>query len=626
MLQDAVVRLTTPGTDDRIRADKDFSIQQGVSLSSSGAMDGKKESPSRFRSLRDSVTHITKRLTEGETGVAQRNDEHVREVEKLRVQIQSMEDEIRRLYQSRYQLEQATNQNEKLVTTLQEAKAQIEALRAEVEKLTAPPSAYAIFSSLNADGTGNVYVSGRKMKVSLHPSIKGNAMRKGQEVVLNEALNVIEVKGFDVQGEVVRLKDVLEGNRALVTLHFDEEKVAELGDPLLAERLSAGDHLLYDPRSGYVVEKLPRSEAEELVLEEVPDVDYEHIGGLQHELEQVRDAVELPFLHTALFLEYKLSAPKGVLLYGPPGCGKTLIAKAVANSIAKKLGHLTGKEVRSYFLHVKGPELLNKYVGESERQVREVFKKAKERAADGNPVIVFFDEMDALFRTRGTGISSDIESTIVPQFLSEIDGMERLRNVIVIGASNRQDLIDPAVLRAGRLDVKVKVGRPDAVAAKDIFSKYLSIDLPFSEEDLKRHGGDAKALVEQMTDLTVGAMYASSEENKFIEVTYANGEKEVLYFKDFASGALIEGIVSRAKKFAVKRAIAKEGRGLRSEDLIRAIREEFKEHEDLPNTTNPDDWAKISGKKGEKIVHLRTISGGPGDSRQIETVTTGHYL
>ena len=558
--------------------------------------------------------------------MAQRNDEHVREVEKLRVQIQSMEEEIRRLYQSRYQLDQATKQNEKLVTTLQEAKVQIEALRAEVEKLTAPPSAYAIFSSLNADGTGNIYVSGRKMKVSLHPSINGNAMRKGQEVVLNEALNVIEVKGFDVQGEVVRLKDVLEGNRALVTLHFDEEKVVELGDPLLAERLSVGDHLLYDPRSGYVVEKLPRSEAEELVLEEVPDVDYEHIGGLQHELEQVRDAVELPFLHPLLFLEYKLGAPKGVLLYGPPGCGKTLIAKAVANSIAKKLGHLTGKEVRSYFLHVKGPELLNKYVGESERQVREVFKKAKERAADGNPVIVFFDEMDALFRTRGTGISSDIESTIVPQFLSEIDGMERLRNVIVIGASNRQDLIDPAVLRAGRLDVKVKVGRPDAVAAKDIFSKYLSIDLPFSEEDLKRHGGDAKALVEQITDLTVGAMYASSEENKFIEVTYANGEKEVLYFKDFASGALIEGIVSRAKKFAVKRAIAKEGRGLRSEDLIRAIREEFKEHEDLPNTTNPDDWAKISGKKGEKIVHLRTINGGPGDSRQIETVTTGHYL
>lgn len=555
-----------------------------------------------------------------------KNDEHAREVDKLRVQIQSMEEEIRRLYQSRHQLDQANKQNEKLAATLQEARAQIEALRTEVEKLTAPPSSYAIFSSMNADGTGNVYVSGRKMKVSLHPSIRPTELRKGREVVLNEALNVIEVKGFDSQGEVVRLKDVLEGGRALVTLHFDEEKVAELGDPLLTERLSVGDHLLYDPRSGYVIEKLPKSEASELVLEEVPDVDYEHIGGLQKELDQVRDAVELPFLHPQVFAEYKLSAPKGVLLYGPPGCGKTLIAKAVANSIAKKLGHRAGKEIRSYFLHVKGPELLNKYVGESERQVREVFKKAKERAEDGHPVIVFFDEMDALFRTRGTGISSDIESTIVPQFLSEIDGVERLRNVIVIGASNRQDLIDPAVLRAGRLDVKVKVGRPDAVAARDIFSKYISTDLPFADEDLARHGGDRQALVDRLTSVTVETMYAASEENKFIEVTYANGEKEVLYFRDFASGALIEGIVSRAKKFAVKRVIAKEGSGLRVDDLIRAIREEFKEHEDLPNTTNPDDWAKVAGKKGEKIVHIRTISGGPTEHRQIETISTGHYL
>ncbi|MCS6289176.1 MAG: proteasome ATPase [Nitrospira sp.] len=555
-----------------------------------------------------------------------KNDEHAREVEKLRIQIQSMEEEIRRLYQSRYQLEQTTKQNEKLVATLQEAKSQIETLRAEVEKLTAPPSTYGIFSSLDTDGTGNVYVSGRKMKVSLHPSIKAKSLRKGQEVILNEALNVIEVRGFDVQGEVVRLKDVLDGNRALVTLHFDEEKVAELGEPLLSERLSVGDHLLYDPRSGCVIEKLPKSEAEELVLEEVPDVDYEHIGGLQKEIEQVRDAVELPFLYPHIFADYKLSAPKGVLLYGPPGCGKTLIAKAVASSIAKKLGHLKDKQLRSYFLHVKGPELLNKYVGESERQVREVFKKAKERADDGHPVIVFFDEMDALFRTRGTGISSDIESTIVPQFLSEIDGVERLTNVIVIGASNRQDLIDPAVLRAGRLDVKVKVGRPDATAARDIFSKYVSTDLPFAEDDLKRHGGDARALVDSLMNMTVDAMYATTDENKFIEVTYANGEKEVLYFKDFASGALIEGIVSRAKKFAVKRAIAQEGTGLRAEDLIRAIREEFKEHEDLPNTTNPDDWAKVAGKKGEKIVHLRTISGGPAEARQIETVNTGHYL
>ncbi|MBA2252779.1 MAG: proteasome ATPase, partial [Nitrospirales bacterium] len=557
-----------------------------------------KRSQGRLSSFRESVKKITQRLSDGDVDAVQKKDEHSREVEKLQIQIETMQDELRQLYQSRSQLDQAHKQNEKLTATLQEAKAQIQALRAEVEKLTAPPNTYAIFSSMNDDSTANIYVSGRKMKVSLHPSIKPQELRKGQEVILNEAFNVIESRGFDGQGEVVRLKDLLEGNRALVTLHFDEEKVTELAEPLASQRLSVGDHLLYDARSGYVVEKLPKSEAEELVLEEVPDVDYEHIGGLAKEIEQVRDAVELPFLYPDLFAEHKLSPPKGVLLYGPPGCGKTLIAKAVANSIAKKLGHLAGKEMRSFFLHVKGPELLNKYVGESERQVREVFKKAKERAAEGHPVIVFFDEMDALFRTRGTGISSDIESTIVPQFLSEIDGVERLRNVIVIGASNRQDLIDPAVLRAGRLDVKIKISRPDMNAAREIFSKYLATELPYADEEVTRHAGDRRAMVDRFIQSTVEGMYATSEENKFLEVTYANGEKEILYFKDFASGALIEGIVSRAKKYAIKRAIANEGKGLRSEDLMRAVRDEFKEHEDLPNTTNPDDWAKIAGKKG----------------------------
>ena len=585
-----------------------------------------KRSPSRLSTIRESVKRITERFSDGELSIVKKHDEQALELEKLRIQIQSMEEEVRQLHHSRYQLELANRQNDKLAATLQEAKAQIEALRAEIDKLTAPPSTYAIFSSLNDDKTANVYVTGRKMKVNLHPSIKMKELRKGQEVVLNEAFNVIESRGFDGQGEVVRLKDLLEGKRALVTLHFDEEKVAELGEPLLVERLSVGDHLLYDPRSGYVIEKLPKSEAEELVLEEVPDVSYDHIGGLSREIEQVRDAVELPFLHPQLFSEHQLSPPKGVLLYGPPGCGKTLIAKAVANSIAKKLGHLTGKEVRSYFLHVKGPELLNKYVGESERQVREVFKKAKERAADGNPVIVFFDEMDALFRTRGSGISSDIESTIVPQFLSEIDGVERLRNVIVIGASNRQDLIDPAVLRAGRLDVKIRISRPDAVAAHEIFSKYVIQDLPFAAEEVERHGGDRRALVDRLIVMTVEAMYAMSEENKFLEVTYVSGEKEILYFKDFASGALIEGIVSRAKKYAIKRVIATNEKGIKADDLLRAIRDEFKEHEDLPNTTNPDDWAKIAGKKGEKIVHVRTIMAGSTESRQIETISTGHYF
>ncbi len=585
-----------------------------------------KKTPGRLSSIRNTVKKLTERLSDDHGAEGTMKDEQEREKEKLLVQLRSMEEEVRRLHQARHQLEQANRQNERLTDALQDAKVQIEAMRAEVEKLTSPPSTYGIFTSANKDQTVNVYVTGRKLKVNLHPAINVKTLRKGQEVILNEALNVIEACGFDVQGEVVRLKDNLDERRATITLRTDEERVAELAEPLLAQKLSVGDHLLYDARSGYLLEKLPKSEVEELVLEEIPDISYDDIGGLHDQIEQIQDAVELPFLHADLFQEHKLRAPKGVLLYGPPGCGKTLIAKAVANSIAKKLGHLTGKDIRSFFLHVKGPELLNKYVGESERQVREVFKKAKEKADDGYPVIVFFDEMDALFRTRGSGISSDIESTIVPQFLSEIDGVERLNNVIVIGASNRQDLIDPAVLRPGRLDVKIKIDRPNKAAAKDIFSKYLTSDLPWHKEELDRESGDRANLVERLIVQTVESMYALSEENQYLEVTYANGDKETFYLKDFSSGALIEGIVSRAKKYAIKRLLATGERGVKGDDLLRAIRDEFKEHEDLPNTTNPDDWAKIAGKKADRIVHVRTITMGSHESRRIETVTTGHYL
>lgn len=555
-----------------------------------------------------------------------KHEDYTREIEKLQSELQSLETETRQLYDTRIKLQQSQKHNDKLAATLQDAKTQIESLRTEIEKLTAPPSSYALFCSFNEDRTANVYVSGRKMRVSVHGSIAGERLRKGQEVILNEALNIIEVRGFDPQGQVVRLKDRLDDIRVLVQLHHDEERVVELGEPLLEERLSVGDHLLFDARSGYVIEKIPKSEIEELVIEEVPDIEYNDVGGLEKEVEQVTDAVELPFLYPELFLEHKLNPPKGVLLYGPPGCGKTMIAKAVANSIAKKLKHLSGKEVRSFFLHVKGPELLNKYVGESERQIREVFAKAREKAATGNPVIIFFDEMDALFRTRGSGISSDIESTIVPQFLAEIDGVERLQNVIVIGASNRQDLIDPAVLRSGRLDVKVKIPRPDKKAAKDIFAKYLTSDLPFAKEEVDRSDGDRNKIVERLIEVVVESMYALSEDNRYLEVSYANGEKETLYFKDFSSGALIEGVVSRAKTSAVKRAIASGEKGLKEEDFLRAIRDEFKAHEDLPNTTNPDDWARLAGKKGEKIIHVRTLTPGSDESREIETISAGHYF
>lgn len=552
--------------------------------------------------------------------------EYEREIEKLQVQIASMEQEQRELRQSRAVLDQAFRQNEKLTASLAEAKNHIEALKKEVERLTAPPATYAIYSGPEDEETVAVFVSGRKMKVKLHPDISIRDLKKGQQVILNEALNVIEVRNFDKQGEVVHLKELMDDARAIVTLRSDEDRVVELSEPMLDERLMIGDNLLYDPRSGFILEKLPRSEAGEIVIEEIPDISYDHIGGLAEQIEQVRDAVELPFLYPELYATYKLRAPKGVLLYGPPGCGKTMIAKAIASSIGAKLKGRKGKEVRNFFLNVKGPELLNKYVGESERQIREIFKKARERAEDGHPVIIFFDEMDALFRTRGTGVSSDTEATIVPQFLAEIDGLEGLKNVIVIGASNRQELLDPAIMRPGRLDVKIKVDRPDEEAAREIFRKYLTTDLPLHSEELAK-ADRPEQVVEEMIQGAVSEMYSKKEENKFLEVTYTNGEREMFYFKDFASGAMIEEIVSRSKKFAIKRAIETEVTGIKLEDIRRAIKESFKENEDLPNTTNPDDWAKISGRKGEKIVHIRTISGqNELESKVVETVTTGHYL
>jgi proteasome-associated ATPase len=537
-----------------------------------------------------------------------------------------------RLLETKGQLQQALSQNERLTYTLREAREHIASLREEVDKLTQPPSAYGTFLRCNEDGTVDVFSGGRKMRVSLHPGIEAKELHRGQEVVLNESLNVVLARGSDMSGEVVTLKERMDDRRrAIVVGRADEERVVELADSLMDEKLRAGDSLLMDSRSGLLLEKLPRPEVEDLVLEEVPDISYEDVGGLDSQIEQITDAVELPFLYRELFAEHKLPAPKGVLLYGPPGCGKTLIAKAVANSLAKKVAERSGDgAARSYFLNIKGPELLNKYVGETERQIRLVFQRAREKGEEGVPVIVFFDEMDSLFRTRGSGISSDVESTIVPQLLAEIDGVEALKNVIVIGASNREDLIDPAILRPGRLDVKIKIERPDETAAAQIFSRYLASSLPLDEAEVRSMGGgDKEKTVRLMIERTVEEMYRDDEANQFLEVTYQNGDKEVMYYKDFSSGAMIENIVRRAKKLAIKRQIAGESKGIRTQDLIDSIKQEYKEHEDLPNTTNPDDWAKISGKKGERIVYIRTITSHGDETkggRSIERVATGQYL
>jgi proteasome-associated ATPase len=558
------------------------------------------------------------------------------EIVTLRRRLQDAPKRVRtleeKLLETKGQLAQAVSQNEKLTFTLQQAREHIATLREEVEKLTQPPSAYGTFLARNEDGTVDVFSGGRKVRVSLHPELVAEDLKRGDEVVLNESLNVVLARGAELSGEVVTIKELLEdGHRVVVLGRADEERVADRAETLMDVQLRAGDSVLLDPRTDLVLERLPRPEVEELVLEEVPDISYADVGGLDDQIESITDAVELPFLHRELFVKHRLPAPKGVLLYGPPGCGKTLIAKAVANSLAKKVAEQSGdRQARSYFLNIKGPELLNKYVGETERQIRLVFQRAREKSEEGVPVIVFFDEMDSLFRTRGSGISSDMESTVVPQLLAEIDGVEALRNVIVIGASNREDLIDPAILRPGRLDVKIKIERPDEEAAAQIFSRYLQSDLPLDAEEVTSlGGGDRDKAVRRMVETTVAAMYQADELNRFLEVTYQNGDKEILYFKDFASGAMIENIVRRAKKLAIKRTIAQQGEGIRTDDLLDSIRQEYKEHEDLPNTTNPDDWAKISGKKGERIVYVRTLLAEGKEAtggRSIERVGTGQYL
>ncbi|MDN5570694.1 MAG: proteasome ATPase, partial [Propionibacteriaceae bacterium] len=480
-------------------------------------------------------------------------------------------------------------------TTLREARTTIVSLREQLAALASPPQQFGRVVGLAPDGLVDVFVGGRLVRAPLAEELLAGQPAVGETVLVNDALTVVGRAELPAAGEVGVVREVLQGRRALVVGAHDAEVVVTLAARL--DEVAAGDTVLVDLRAQLAYDRVERTPVTELTLQEVPDVAWEDIGGLDEQIAQVRDAVELPFAHRDLFDAYGLAAPRGVLLYGPPGCGKTMVAKAVARSVG------------SAFLNVKGPELLTKYVGETERLIRLTFAQARELAEGGRGVIVFFDEMDALFRTRGSGVSSDVESTVVPQFLAEIDGVEALPNVMVIGATNREDLIDPAILRPGRLDVKIRLDRPTRAQSVQILGRHLGSEGPWDEAS-ERDAGGASVLAERAVELAIDELFQREPRNAFVEVTYAFGAVETLYAGDFVSGALLANVARRAKLAAIKDELGSGRRGVRLEHVTHAVRAEVAAGEDLPNTSHPEEWARLSGRRGERIVALRALAPG----------------
>ena len=470
------------------------------------------------------------------------------------------------------------------------------------DAVTAPPVTLGLLTaSPRARGEGRpveaeVVLGGRPMRLGLHPGLDPAALGAGRLVAVNDQMLVVDSLPAPDTGEAVTLDEVLGARRALVTTGGGASRVLALAEGLDPAALKPGDTLVADLRADLATALVERTGVEQLVIAEAPDVSWADIGGLGPQIDRIRDAIELPFAHPGLYRGYGLRAPKGVLLYGPPGCGKTLIAKAVATSLADSAG---GRPAA--FLNIKGPELLSKFVGETERQIRAIFVQARKAAAEDRPVVVFFDEMEALLRARGTGVSSDVETMIVPQVLSEIDGVESLRNVIVIGASNREDMIDPAILRPGRLDVKIRIDRPDAEAATDILARHLRADLPLDPGELADAGGDREAAAAAMRRAAVDALYARTPATAVLEVVCASGARRTLHLADLASGAMLAAVVARAKTAAIKDEIAGGPGGLSTARLLEAIAVEARQNEEIASAAGPEGWERLIGRRGERI-------------------------
>ena len=492
--------------------------------------------------------------------------------------------------------------NERLTAALTAARERIVELGAQLDAVTAPPVTLGLLTaSPRARGEGrpveaDVALGGRPMRLGLHPDLDPATLRVGRLVAVNDQMLVVDSLPAPDTGEAVTLDEVLDARRALVTTGGGTSRVLALAEGLDPAALKPGDTLVADLRADLATALVERTGVEQLVIAEAPDVSWADIGGLGPQISRIRDAIELPFTHPGLYRDYGLRAPKGVLLYGPPGCGKTLIAKAVATCLADSAG---GRPAA--FLNIKGPELLSKFVGETERQIRAIFVQARKAAAEDRPVVVFFDEMEALLRTRGTGVSSDVETMIVPQVLSEIDGVESLRNVIVIGASNREDMIDPAILRPGRLDVKIRIDRPDAEAAADILARHLRADLPLDPGELAGAGGDREAAAAAMRRAAVDALYARTPATAVLEVVCASGARRTLHLADLVSGAMLAAVVARAKTAAIKDEIAGGPGGLSTARLLEAIAVEARQNEEITSAAGPEGWERLIGRRGERI-------------------------
>src|SRR5467141_3568043 len=492
--------------------------------------------------------------------------------------------------------------------TIVEARRMIEKLEEVIKKVTSPANRIGTFLGATSRDTAHIVVGGADYYCNVDPRIPLAKLKNGTRVLVNEAYVIVGDLGFETAGPVTKITEVLSDDRLRVgSEHGLQSIVLQRSADLASSTLKSGDEVRVDSNYRMALEMLSSTKSHEHYLDVVPELPWEKVGGQEGALQAIKDAIELPLLHPDLFKKFQHATPKGFLLYGPPGCGKTLIGKATAFNLTKQLGAKSGTEMREYFMHVKGPEILNMWVGESERMVREIFATAREKRGEDFMPFLFIDEAESILGTRRASRHSNILSTLVPMFCSEMDGIDSLNDVVIILASNRADLIDPAILRPGRIDRKIKVNRPNREGAREVYRIYLTPDLPY-DGALGKEAENIGAAVDKLIERFVDWQFTRREENKFLEVTLRSGRKEVLYRSDLISGAIIASIVERAKAIAIKRAIAtQQPEGIRETDLQLAFNAEYVENDIFPSSDVTEDWLKLIDYEPENVVKIAPV-------------------